>query len=407
MTWNFDFRKDFQKLEILTLFLVVVTLPLPFDNLISRVIIAYVIFGLIKFFYFKLKVKKIPYLFYLLIGLYLVHLIPYFTSEIFRPVNFDLEKKASILAFAIIPGLLLPYNKKILDRLLLLFLLTTTILALITFKDGFQVAWNNVEMQENLIIHRPYFGIYCIFNFLISISFILNRNYRTVFKAIILLTGLFNVVFIFIILAKMAIISLGIIILCLIGYFFWINNSSKVLVGYTAILISITIYLGAINPYISKAVKTVLSGNELSWEEYDSRLVNSLNLRVLKWNCSKKVLKNNYHWLVGAGTGDTQSLIDKCYKETLGENHFFLEHSYNPHNMYLTIWLNTGLTGLLLLLLILGWGLVFSLKRKNLLFFGFMLLIILSGATESILDVQKGVVFFAFFFSIFSLNQQN
>ena len=62
--------------------------------------------------------------------------------------------------------------------------------------------------------------------------------------------------------------------------------------------------------------------------------------------------------------------------------------------------------GLLIYLATLIAGFRMALKRKDLLFFTFMLLITIVSASENVLDVDKGIIFYAFFFSFLCFLQK-
>jgi len=76
----------------------------------------------------------------------------------------------------------------------------------------------------------------------------------------------------------------------------------------------------------------------------------------------------------------------------------------NSHNQYLSLWLNSGILGCLIYVATLLSGFNRAVKKKDLLFFTFILLIIIVSLSENVLDVDKGVFFYAFFYSFFSFS---
>jgi len=54
----------------------------------------------------------------------------------------------------------------------------------------------------------------------------------------------------------------------------------------------------------------------------------------------------------------------------------------------------------------LGFGFKIAVRQKDLLFFTFMVLIAIVSFSENLLDVDKGIIFYAFFFSFFVFSNE-
>ena len=123
-------------------------------------------------------------------------------------------------------------------------------------------------------------------------------------------------------------------------------------------------------------------------------------LRIAIWKCSADILKE--HLLIGVGTGDVQDSLQQTYENR--KFYFASRHNkYNAHNEYLQITLANGLPGLLILLSCIVYPL-FHYRRR---FSGntyllFLLLFTLAAVSESILEVNKGIIWYSFFNSIFA-----
>lgn len=178
---------------------------------------------------------------------------------------------------------------------------------------------------------------------------------------------------------------------------------------YKIIAVSIAILLLIVSSFTIPTVKK--QWNELF--DFSSRSTISLDkdsslekswggkaLRVAIWKCSADVLKK--HWLTGVGTGDVQDSLQKAY-----ENRKFyfasMYNRYNAHNEYLQISLATGLPGLLILVSCILYPLLnYRKKFSGNIYFLFLLLFAVVGMTESILEVNKGIIWYSFFNSIFA-----
>jgi len=73
----------------------------------------------------------------------------------------------------------------------------------------------------------------------------------------------------------------------------------------------------------------------------------------------------------------------------------------NVHNQFLETFVGQGILGDIILLLLLIYPFIQSLKKQNYLFALFLLLIGINFLFESMLNRQAGVLFFAFFYSYF------
>jgi O-antigen ligase len=125
---------------------------------------------------------------------------------------------------------------------------------------------------------------------------------------------------------------------------------------------------------------------------------NSTNLRVGILICSFQLLKQN--WLLGAGTGDMQVALNSCYEQNGYSDELYIDN-YDPHNQFIETWLNVGITGVIILLLTFIIPLRLAIRHKNNLYIFFLLFIMLCCMTESVFNLQKGVVFYSFFNTLF------
>jgi O-antigen ligase len=131
---------------------------------------------------------------------------------------------------------------------------------------------------------------------------------------------------------------------------------------------------------------------------------NSTNLRAGTYYCAASLLKQN--WLFGLGTGNVQANLNNCYKSNGFSDVLYL-NEYNTHNEYLNVWLNTGFVGFVLFLMSLTIPLLIAIKEGNKLYVAFLILLMLVFLTENILERQKGIIFYAFFNSLFAFNSVN
>jgi O-antigen ligase len=88
----------------------------------------------------------------------------------------------------------------------------------------------------------------------------------------------------------------------------------------------------------------------------------------------------------------------KLYRSYIGE--------LNAHNEYLSMLMKTGVIGLLALWVVFFTGFKIAIRSKDVVFCAFLVITAVVSFSENILDANKGIFFFAFFFSLFYLGRK-
>lgn len=115
------------------------------------------------------------------------------------------------------------------------------------------------------------------------------------------------------------------------------------------------------------------------------------------WKVSLKLIAKKP--VLGYGVGGEKNLLVNAYTE-LGL-FYFAEQKLNAHNQFFQTGIAIGGLGLLVLILMLFIPLYFSLKNRYYLYGCFIVLIGFNFLTESMLERQAGVVFYALFNALF------
>jgi O-antigen ligase len=134
---------------------------------------------------------------------------------------------------------------------------------------------------------------------------------------------------------------------------------------------------------------------------------NGITQRIFIWTRAWEAVKAKP--VIGYGTGgDRFGLYSSIYNFIENNKDLSIAQiegiqsiisvEYNAHNQFLTDLLMFGLVGGWIIIFILFQGFLTSIKRNNMLQFGFMLAISLACLTEVILVRQKGIVFFSLFY---------
>ena len=115
--------------------------------------------------------------------------------------------------------------------------------------------------------------------------------------------------------------------------------------------------------------------------------------RMAVWSTAGGIIKKNL--LFGVGTGDVKDALLEGYRE----NQVIpaLEHKFNAHSQYLQTFVTLGLAGFLLLLAMLVLPAIRAIRIEQILYLVFLVIFSLNILFESMLEIQQGVVFYAFF----------
>ncbi len=150
------------------------------------------------------------------------------------------------------------------------------------------------------------------------------------------------------------------------------------------------LYPQAFRERIFNELKTDLSKGSVN-ETEDGRLT--------RWNVVINLIKKKP--VTGYGAGSEMELLQEAFfKNKLYNSYLF---RLNAHSEYLSMLLKSGMGGFFIYLATLIWGTYQAFHRKDLLFFSFMLTVAIVSFSENLLDVDKGIFYYAYFFSFFLL----
>ncbi len=248
--------------------------------------------------------------------------------------------------------------------------------------------------SENLPLietHPIYSSIFLAIGILILISsFKQIRLFVFVPLLILLTTG------VILLSSKMVIISLFVILVLFIGSVI-INIKQRLLLIFVALIIPVfaIIYIPNINSRFNELF------TNSTYSEINKN--NSSSIRVTINSCTFELIEKS--WFFGYGVGDVQDELNTCYRS---RSTLLLENQYNTHNQYLSIWLGTGLIGLLAFLYMLFFNFRLAKYNNDLLFISLLILFSLNLLTENILERQSGVIIFSFlinFYGIYNLKK--
>ena len=305
------------------------------------------------------------------------------TSNLPEGMSFVI-RNTSFLAFPLIFYFLGKWvNRKAILQGYLIALSLTNIYLIYLFVYYFNFGARFYRVVSVDIFHSTYLGLYNLVAFWICIHFYrLRRN-----KASIGLAAFFGSCAL---LPSSRIIFILAFLSLLASLFVLIRSRKKMLGwGLIIILVSSGILIGT--PSIRQKFKQI---TELEQFGFDRSNYKSVSSRFGKIEGTSRVIRDHFFW--GTGTGDLNDVLVEAYREMK----FTMGYKYRdtPHNQVLDNLARNGFLGggvaLAALYLLPLW---IGIRRKNLLLVSFSLLIAGVSLTESIMDVHKGITFYAFF----------
>ncbi|MFN5355692.1 MAG: O-antigen ligase family protein [Bacteroidota bacterium] len=308
----------------------------------------------------------------------------------------DLETKLSLFAF---PLLLLPLSLQSSNRRkiqlffccsLALLACTLLVLALIRYRTSGMSSEFFYTALSSPLMHPSYLALY----FSLAVVFQLqrltsteNRFERNVGMALL---G-FLLLFIVLLSARMALLSLIIVYPLLMWKWNHMYRSKPRLRLFLWIIPAFVI-IAAKGLYTINDRITQISQSVSNSEVVDGGAHDSASGRLLIWKIGlDKALEAP---VFGYGTGDVKDVLIQAYTES--DFSYALERKLNAHNQFLQTYLAIGLPGFLLLLL----ACLRGLRQADTVFMALCMLFALNALTESLLETQKGVVFFAVFYAL-------
>ena len=240
--------------------------------------------------------------------------------------------------------------------------------------------------------HPSYVAMYMTFALLLLLKYT-KSDWRTMKTwARILVLGAMGLLFLTIILlqSKAGLACLFLITFIWIVYYFAIRRHHPVI----SIIILAGIVACIIGVYQSGIIRnnrTMDSIEQMKERKEQPYGKGSSEVRITLWKSASEVARESQPW--GTGTGDA---LEDLKLHALEKNYSnLLEHNYNAHCQYIQALIETGIIGLMILLAYCLYPLYYSVRKKNILYFSFALLVILNIAVECMFHTRSGADFIA------------
>lgn len=389
--------KDIQFYGILLL-AITITLPMLINNIAIILNLVIVIVGL-----FQNKNIRLNNIQICLINLFVLSLISIFYSCNFNEGFKVLEKYLSFLVFPIIFSCVNFDNKEI---QVIKYGFVFSVITVLLFSLGMAI-YNSIENEsiyilnpENLVLENQFryhrlmtnanisatiFAMYIVFSVgIILYDLCLNKSSIRYNKSLVILiiTLCFSL---YLMSSFTAYLALG---ATLTSILFYIKLPK---IYYLLIILPVVFALLIFNMKAKGLDSDILKYNIT--DNIHNKNWNSLNIRLAKWECAIEVIEDTFP--IGTGVGCSQITLNNKYKEKgfeIGYN-----KKFSTHNQYLHYLVESGLLGFVAFIGLVFIGIYQSYINQNYILNAIFTLLIVFSLTDSVLIVNKGIVFFSFF----------
>jgi len=407
-----------QRIQLICLVLIAITLPFSTRYNSFFIIILSINWLLKGNFIQQFEYIKKNKTFLVLSSFYLLNVLGMLYTSNYANGGNILLKRISLILF---PLILADFriNKKDIDKVCIFFVSSNFIAisfsiykvyfammqgdtSLGSFEGYYQYNYYREILAKPLLIHPTYFSIFILFSIYLIIYLLI--SYKWYKNILILLCSLLIISYMFafslLLSARMPLIAFAFISIIFLMSYLLRHRWYLTLLTTLAVFIYSGFWLLSQPIFNHRFVEIMTT----EWKPPVGIHHNSTNIRIGILTCSYEEIKR--HWFLGTGTGDMQDALNKCY-QTNNYSDVLYKLRYNTHNAYIDALLMLGIIGLFTLIGNFIYNFRLAFKTKNYIFLILNLLFVIICITESLLNSQKGIVFFAFFNTIFSYYSAN
>ncbi|SRR5260221_1976814 len=389
------------------LLMIAITLPLPSFPLNSICIIAIIIIWIVNVsMERKLMIDRQNVLLVSApLALFVAYLIGVGYSSNIPDAWSSIQKKLPICFLPLVVASFPAIGSKRLNAILVSFVISCVCVSAACVIYTFQLnkelgiefaSYNNWQFSDDNLIrkfgfHHVYFAMYlCLC--LVVIGHLVNSSANKYVKLGWIFISIYIVLFMMALSSRMGIIVL--VVIATLAILVYLRGSIVLKLLVITGLFVATIVVGYQFPFIREKFTGLF---DINLNQYNAKYRASSRWTLL--NNSWSIIRDN--WVFGVGTGDFDDLLLKEHMKSNYEEGIF--HEYNAHNQYLDAAGCVGIMGFIAMLASMLIPFYLSLKKRDFLSLSFTLIVFLSFLTETMLARQKGIVFFALFYSLLNM----
>jgi O-antigen ligase len=259
------------------------------------------------------------------------------------------------------------------------------------FKALFSGAFTNHNFSEPIDMHATFFSMQVLLSLVYMFSVLIKERavYNKIFYlicSIILTAGLIQ-------LSSKSIFMVLIIVINIALPYFLLQGRARLKFILVSASFSVLLAIGILSSSALRAHYITALKQDLSKTSAGA----ATDSRMARWNVSIGLISKTP--VIGYGAGSEMGLLhEEFYNKKLYNSYL---NGLNTHSQYLSFLIKSGFFGLLVYIATLAFGFEISFRQKDLLFFTFLMLIAIISLSENLLDVDKGIFYYAFFFSFF------
>ena len=341
---------------------------------------------------------------WLFIAYYLMHLIGMLYTDNIDVGRYDLEIKLSLLVFPLVFASFPAISKDKYYNLGLAFIIGCTLACLVDLILGYinYMAFDDIKYllygRLSFFHHPSYFAMYLalamaimLHGLIISSDELPLSNKRLYLVLIPFFMGMT-----ILLMAKSGILSIGMVLLITLIFLL----VKKRFLAFGGLSLALTVAIAGtlwLAPGVFNRIQTTWAVVLQAQSNIESSTVESTAGRMLVWNKALDLIKENP--ILGVGTGDIKDELVQKYAESGLSG--IAGKQLNAHNQFLQSFATLGILGFLSLVLGLLLAGIIAIRKGNIVYLMFIIIVIINALTESILEVQAGVIFYAFFNSLF------
>ena len=256
------------------------------------------------------------------------------------------------------------------------------------------------ETVDALLIDRVYVGLLCVLSIVISYQSLTKKYHPD--NVYYLTNILINVLYLFLIMSKTAIIIL--VALTLLRQFYGPKRKLRLIITSGMLLMIITFGYFKLQEPIKKIINSNKNISEISYNESYM----PIGYRAIIWDCAALISNENTNKLFGIGFRETTHQLVSCYDTKITDTTIketFVSKKFNSHNQYADFYISSGLVSLLLFL-----GILLFLQIKfyqNFFPTALIVTIVLFGMVENYFHRQVGAYYFGFILVMLLINNTN
>lgn len=399
------------------IYIVAFAIPFPFVFGAASIVLLLTGFLLLNRYRETFKTLKQQIIFWPSLIFFILNAVSYFYSYDKAQSLFDTQSKLSFLVMPILIGAGPSINKKQLERIFSFYVLGVCIMAIFCIMRA-SIIYMQTGHTEQFFYHKlvvgcdvnaVYFSLYVFLALIALLFYDWHSHLRNSWAYNIIY---FILIVFFILLSSKTLLVLFVVIIIPFSIVYNIRlkrNGLNIYIGYALQILLVCSVIFTNNPIRSR-FEDLTKNNDPDLIQHGkvepNQKFNNFTLRLLIWRTGIDNINENKLYWIGCGNGSVKhfqkDMMLKLYGPDVNKNQDNELWEFNLHNAYLQTLMMTGISGLLMLLLIVFMPFLhMHIVPNHLVFLLFFAVNAIFMMQESTIQTQAGIVFLSFFSNVF------